>query len=300
MNAGTTVDAEALFARIASELPADLLAHVYVAGSLAAACHYSAVLGTRAVKTKDADLVVHPARSLESVRGIAESLLAAGWRRREDCTPNATPEPVADLRAIRLYPPSHEEYFVELLNVPVADQHGQRWLAVELDDGWYGVPTFEFLSLTLFERERFDNGLEYATPAMMALANLLSHPTVGTAVTSTPIEGQTVLRSAKDLGRVLALAWLEGPAGVERWLERWLRALQYCFEERWRELAARAGSGLRELLSDDDALEQAFHSCVYGLLAGRGVSLEQLRVAGERLLADVIEPLAKQVAPRSR
>lgn len=290
MTSTGTVDFDALFARIAGELPGDLLSHLYVAGSLAAACHYSGSLGTSGVKTKDADLVIHPAGDTESARSIAQRLLEAGWRRKEDCYPSAMAEPVEDLRAIRLYPPTHDEYFVEFLNLPGATQHGKSWLAVELHDGWYGVPSFEFLSLTSIDRETANNGLDYAAPAMMALANLLSHPRLGVARIGTPIQGREVLRSSKDLGRVLAFAWLEGRAGTEDWAARWQNALQRCFPSRWQELAARAGSGLRELLEDDGAMEEAFHSCVYGLLAGKGVTLEQLRVAGKRFLVDVVEP----------
>jgi hypothetical protein len=46
---------------------------------------------------------------------------------------------------------------------------------------------------------------------MMAAANLLSHKELGTARMTGAIEGRSLLRSAKDLGRVLSLAWLAGP-----------------------------------------------------------------------------------------
>jgi hypothetical protein len=287
-----SVDFDALFARIAGEIPADLLNHLYIAGSLAAACHYAGTLTSHTVRTKDADLVIHPAGDTTSARSIAERLLAAGWRRKENCAPRDSP--VDELDAIRLYPPTHSDYFVEFLNLPSAGQHGKRWLAVELDDGWYGIPSFEFLSLTSFERERTTSGVEYATPAMMALANLLSHPSLGSAMIGTLVEGRSILRSAKDLGRVLALAWLEGRSGTEAWLPLWRRALKFCFPDRWQNLAGQVGSGLRELLGDDDAFEQAFHSCAYGLLVGKNVELDQLRAAGERLLVDVIGPLEEQ------
>ena len=86
MSSTVAVDFEALFAKIAGELPADLLGHVYVAGSLAAVCHYAETLGRGGVKTKDADLVIHPAGDSESAKSVAERLLAAGWRRREGCS----------------------------------------------------------------------------------------------------------------------------------------------------------------------------------------------------------------------
>ena len=44
------------------------------------------------------------------------------------------------------------------------------------------------------------------------MANLLSHPTLRPElVIMKPEEGRTIMRSAKDLGRVLALAWLAPP-----------------------------------------------------------------------------------------
>jgi hypothetical protein len=51
------VDHRALFERIAKELPPELVEHVFVVGSLAAAHHFEDELGDRGVRTKDADLV---------------------------------------------------------------------------------------------------------------------------------------------------------------------------------------------------------------------------------------------------
>ena len=287
-----SVDHEALFRRIAAELPADLLEHLFVVGSLAAACHYKSELNGAAVKTKDADLVLHPAGHVESAEDIAERLLALKWRRRDDCFPRETPEPADDLRAIRLYPPDHEDYFVELLAVPSEGQVTEKeWLAVRLDDGWYGVPCFEFLGLTAIDRERSPSGLEYASPCMMALASLLSHQTIGTARMSTPIDGRPILRAAKDLGRVVALARLAGRDRTEEWANRWRFALERCFPDRWRDLATNAGKGLRELLANQTAFEEAWFTCNVGILSSKNVTVEQLRITAERLMVDAIEPL---------
>lgn len=54
---------------------------------------------------------------------------------------------------------------------------------------------------------------------------------------------------------------------------------------------ARGGSGLRELLAQDAVLGEALHTCEVGLLRGRGVTLDNLRATGERVLVDIIEPL---------
>ncbi len=285
------VDPKELFARIAKDIPGVLHEHVFVVGSLAAARHFADDLEGQGVKTKDADLVVHPAGDAQSAQSLAARLLELGWRRRDDCYPQNAPDPRDELRAIRLYPPEHDDYYVEFLNVPPSDQKASKeWIPVRLDDGWYGVPSFEFLGLTAYDRERSDSGIEYASPCMMALANLLSHPTVGTDRMSTPIGGKDILRSAKDLGRVLALARLTGREDTERWRERWRSCLEQCFPDRWKELARQVGKGLRELLHDDEAFGEAWLACDVGLLNGKGVTKEQLRATARRLIVDAIEP----------
>lgn len=291
------VDHRQLFARIAAELPTELLDHVFVAGSLAAACHFADELAGRGVKTKDADLVIHPARDVKTAAEIAATLLANGWRRKDDCYPSTTAEPADELRAIRLYPPEHSDYFVELLNVPEAGRpEAKSWIAIEVEGGWYGLPSFEFLALAAIDREASDSGMEYATPCMMALANLLSHPTLGSARMSTLVGDREILRSAKDLGRVLALAWLSGPEETDRWAARWRFALESSFPDRWRALALRAGDGLRALLADASAFEEAWFSCDTGLLSGKRLTQGQLRATAERLLVDCVEPLADAAA----
>ena len=131
--------------------------------------------------------------------------------------------PADALRAIRLHPEASREYFIELLALP---KTGQReplvWIPVRLPDGWYGAPSHRFMCLTAVNRVRSAEGLDYASPAMMALANLLSHPTIGPHRMSEPIAGTWILRSAKDLGRVLALAWLSGRGGTAAWLDLWI------------------------------------------------------------------------------
>lgn len=285
------LDPNVLFARIVTDIPAELHEYLFVTGSLAAAYHFQAQLEGRAVNTKDADLVVHPAGNVTSCRGMAEKLLGAGWVRTEDCYPRPTPQPEDELRAIRLYPPNSHDYFIEFLNLPDRDQQiPKRWLPIELSDGWYGLPSFRFMALTSVGRLRSESGLEYAAPPMMALSNMLSHPEIGTArIESGAMKG--ILRSAKDLGRVLALAVLAGRDGTAAWVEQWMVGLQQCFPDEWKLLAAQAGHGLRDLLGDEAALDEARVTTDIGLLSGRSTTSEQLRIAGERLLVDVIEPL---------
>lgn len=285
------LDPEKLFQHLAKDIPADLHRHLFVTGSLAAAYHYRATLLGRGVNTKDADLVVHPAGHTDSCQQMAERLKELGWRNTNECFAQTSAEPVDELRAIRLYPPSSQEYFIEFLNIPGHDQAvAKRWIPIQLQEGWYGLPTFRFLGIAANHRCTSEAGLEYAAPAMMALANLLSHFEVGT----TRIESGDMLgtlRSSKDLGRVLALAWLEGREGTEAWQAPWLEAMQECFPQQWPSLLKTLGTGLEELLTDSNAMEEARMTTEIGLLNGMNVSVDMLRVTGERLLQDLIIPL---------
>jgi hypothetical protein len=228
---------------------------------------------------------------------MAEELLARSWKRHPDCYASASPEPPDKLRAIRLYPPDSTEYFVEFLNLPeVGQREIKKWIPVEVAGGWYGLPTFRFQGLSAHGRLRSEQGIEYTSPAMMTLPNLLSHPTIRPERMSQPIGGRTILRSAKDLGRVLTIAQLSARKDVEQWLDPWLHGLKACFPGEWRELARTAGSGLRELLSDEEVLGEALHTCEVGLLRGRGVTLENLAAVGEQVLVDLLEPLEDAAA----
>ncbi len=290
----TRLDPVRLFQRLAMELPSRLRAHVVVVGSLAAAYHFREKLTGGAVNTKDADMMIHPAGDAGSCRRLATRLLADGWRRKDNCRPSPSPRPANGLAAIRLYPPEHEDYFVELLGVPRAGQRHKRvWFPIRLRDGWYGLPQFRFLRLGIHGRRRATEGIEYASPAMLALSNLLAHKKVGPETMSMLYRGRQIRRAAKDLGRVVSLAFLAGRAETEEWHEEWLRAVRVCFPARWRPLALGAGAGLRELLSDDVVMQEAWLTLEEGLLSGLNVTLGDLRDVGARLQVDAIEPMRK-------
>lgn len=129
---------------------------------------------------------------------------------------------------------------------------------------------------------------------MMALANLLEHPVIGSERMSGLIADRQIKRSNKDLGRVLALAQLSRDERVATWAAEWEEALRVAFPETWRTLAARAGDGMRALLASPGDLVEAVHTCNNGLLAARQVTPEQLEIAGRRLLLDAIEPLEER------
>lgn len=289
------LDPAPLFALIAKQVPGDLLGNILVVGSLAAAYHFRDKLAGSGVNTKDADFVIYPAGAIAECQAIAERLLDIGWRRHRDCYPQPQPDPVGELRAIRLYPPDIDLYFIELLGFPDARQSELKtWIPLELSGGWYGLPVFRYMGLTRFSLQCASEGLHYAAPLMMALANMLSHPEIGTATMSEPIGGRMLRRSAKDLGRVLGLAWLSDPDEIETWPDRWEPALREIFPTECDQLARAAGSGLRALLDDEDVLDEARHALNVGLLAGRNPTNEQLKAIGKQLIGYAIDPLARR------
>ncbi len=137
----------------------------------------------------------------------------------------------------------------------------------------------------------------------MALANLLEHPvikpdTIGGALSI----GGLLKRSNKDLGRVLAIAVLAELDDYRPWAALWLPALQHCFPTQWTAIGPTLGDGLRALLKSNGDFEQAYDSCINGLLSSQSTSKEELRITGERLLEDAVanvEQIARANAPGS-
>jgi hypothetical protein len=286
------LDPEVLFDLLEAHLPQEVRAHVLVVGSLAAAMTYRSQLRERGVNTKDCDVIIHPAGALAEAGRLAEVLLDAGWRPLSKCKPGQKEDPVEALSVVRLTPPASEAYFVELLGLPEQTQAELKvMIPFEVKGGWYVLPSFRFMRVLTHHRER-RGAISYASASMMALANLLAHRRLGTARVSEAIAGRKPLRAAKDLGRVVALARLAEREETETWPQRWRQVLQACFPDEWAELSVRAGDGLRELAKDPGALDDALHTMTVGLLDGRGVTLEQLRVLIEQFLIDVIDPLA--------
>jgi hypothetical protein len=289
------LDPSVLFRTLCKDIPQDLRRDVFVTGSLAAAYAFRVRLLGQAVNTKDADLLVHPAGNVDSARAMAERLLAIGWRPTEQCKGLAElPADAGRLWAIRLMPPGSNDYFIEFLNVPAEEQGPLKlWIPVSLDHraygGWYGLPSFKFMGLLTWFRRASVEGLEYAAPEMMALANLLSHPVVSDVEIESG-EFRGLRRCAKDLARVLALAYLSGRDETESWPGPWREAMAGAFPRTWRTHARRAGAGLRELLADDDVMEEARRTTESGLLSGMGLDVPALRGVGERLLVDAVEP----------
>ena len=289
--------------QLAGAVPPECRKNIVVIGSIAAAYHFFGREKNHPVRTKDVDCLLSPREeAVTSGQALANQLLAAGWTHRTEGgfgKPQQAPTPSENLSAIRLYPPDSGTWFIELLTPPESESdRGRKWIPVRLAQGYFGLSSFEFLSLAGYKPYETEFGLRCARPEMMALANLLSHPVIGPETMSTMFDDRALKRSNKDLGRVLALARLSGDAEIQQWPGLWEEALRDRFPTRWRDLAISAGKGLRDLLASGEDLEEALTTCDTGLLAGRSVTLEQLRATGHRLLQDAIEPLAASAMKR--
>jgi hypothetical protein len=294
----SNVSPSMILAKVAHSVPHECLPNIIIIGSLAAGYHFFGEDRDLFVRTKDIDGLLRPRnRAVESGRAVAEKLLASGWRAKEDGVhgkPGDKDTPDSRLPAVRLHPPDSTEWFIELLTEPeVGDSGDRRWLRLELSSGHFGLPSFTYLGLTTYKPTETPSGLFCARPEMMALANMLQHPSIGPEKMSGLIESREIKRANKDLGRVLALAWLSGADRVARWPAEWDEALKSRFPDTWKTLAARAGEGIRALIASPEDLEQATFTCKNGLLAAKQVSEEQMKITAERLIQDAIEPLGQ-------
>lgn len=284
--------------QIAAAVPDTCKPHIVVIGSLAAGYPYFGDRPDMQVRTKDADCLLAPRSvAVEQATLVANLLIAAGWEPvLNDRTPGTASTPADQLPVIRLRSPHDRRWFIELLtSTNNTDPRG--YLSVGTAQGHYCLASFPYLALTSHEATDFQ-GIRVARPSALALVNLLNHPTLTPATMSAPIGGKTLRRCAKDLGRVLAITFLQlrqdRDLGVTGWVDEWTRALNTCYPTQVGQLAQRAGSGLEALLASPEYLEEAFHSCVHGLLHSfENLPVDALVVAGNRLLTDVIRPVAQ-------
>lgn len=293
--------------QIAGSLPAEFRKHVIIVGSLAAAYHFPRDSGERRVATKDVDFMVVPhAAAVVTAQEVTNRLIDAEWSLRPHDkwgTPGTPEQPTDALPAVRLQPPDSKAWFLELLGAP--DESKPPRLEREMyrlhtSIGDFALVSFGFLGLVQHDAVESEYGIRIATPAMMALANLLHHPEVGPQVIEDlPYFGQKLRRASKDLGRVIALARLGGRAQTDTWAERWARALQSMHPAQAAELAQRVGSGLKDLLSNAEFVAQALYTCNLGLLAGQDLNEAQFRGTAQVVLADAIAPL-EQLVQRGR
>lgn len=290
-----------VFKEVSDAIPAEYHSDIIIVGSLAAGYHFFGKNENLPVRTKDIDCVIYPQiKAAHSGKNIAQKLLDLGWRpwlEGEHAVPGNASTPDDKLPAVRFNPPHSKEWFIELLTVPEnEDDAGKHWLRVKLSLGHYGLCSFRFLSLVMYKPIRSEFGIYYARPEMMALANLLEHPEISPERMSGLFEGREIKRSNKDLGRVLAIAYLMGDENMDSWSIIWLEALKIYFPKQWQQLTGLADRGLRSLLDSEDDLEEAVHTCNVGLLSARPVTTTQLRAIGKRLLQDVITPLEEIIS----
>lgn len=193
---------------------------------------------------------------------------------------------------VRLYPPDSSDWYIELLSILDAwDERHRAFDRVTLSDGGhYAVASFRHLDVAAHEPIETREGLRCARLEMLALSSLLRNPVVRPERMLAP-GGLGPRRSNKDLGRVLTIARLAGRDAVAAWPPAFLAALEALYSVRWRELASRAGSGIRALLANEGDLREALDISRMGLLANVSISPGEFRIVAERFLVDAIEPL---------
>lgn len=285
---------------ISAAVPLECRAQLIVIGSLAVGFHYFKNQDDMSVRTKDADCLLSPRQhAVETGISITERLIETGWNYIQEeggRAPGDASTPDDELPAVRLWPPNSAQWFIELLIDPdSSEEKAKQWVRINTKHGDFGLCSFRYLVLLSHDPATTDLGIRVARPEMMVLANMLSHPKIGPETMSAGFAGRPeIKRSNKDLGRVLAIAYLatrEDENTLLNWPDLWLVALQKKIADEAMTLVKQVGSGIRELLENDDDLEQAYFTCTNGLLSSVQISLEQFKLAGVRLLQDAIIPL---------
>ena len=300
----TPLTPDAVMAQIAAALPEDCRSNVIIIGSLAAGYHFFAGDGQRSIRTKDVDCMFSPHEKAVAAAGqVTERLLATAWQPRKEGSwgePGNEDTPDNKLPMIRLKPPGAEggtDWFLELLGAPDENSaQAKTFHRVQTSIGHFAICSFNYLALAEWKPIETKHGMRIARPEMMALANMLHHPKIGPEL----ITGTTTKRSNKDLGRVLALAWLtaeqdrrNGTEELDAWAERMADALRARFPGRAKQLAQSAGSGLRELMASDGDRDEALSICNKGLFASMEVGRDAFSATGRRVIQQVVEPLVE-------
>ena len=287
--------------KVAEATPEECHDQILIIGSLAAGYHFFRDDPAMQVRTKDVDCVIYPRiKAIPSGQKVANALLEKQWQPETEgyfSEPGNAQTLDDKLPAVRLYPPDSHDWFVELLTVPASEEeYGRQFTRIIVpspdapDTEWhFGLPSFRFLTLTQWQPLKSEYGIYYARPSMMALANLLEHPAIGDELMTKEINGKSIKRSNKDLGRVLALAYLTGPDDLEAWAEEWSYALEEYFPNYKASLTDSLVNGLHALTSNPEDLDEALHTCNSGLLNSSPVTIKQLQIIAERLKQDVIE-----------
>jgi hypothetical protein len=129
---------------VVAALPAEVHPNIIIIGSLAAGYGLFRRDDISTVRTKDVDCVLSPHLSaVEKGKEVAEKLIAAGWSPKSGGQfgqPGTRDTPIDQLPAVRLYPPSGGEWFIELLTEPASENQTQRkWAKLPLTSGHFQV-----------------------------------------------------------------------------------------------------------------------------------------------------------------
>jgi hypothetical protein len=272
--------------------------NIIIVGSLAAAYHFPTPEGERRVATKDSDAMVSPhIAAVRKAQELTDKLLANGWTLRPDPKwgrPGGPDDPTQQLPLVRLNPPGVQDWFIELLAAPDENQPPKlerQYHRIETALGHFCLISFGYLGLVQHDAAMSPYGVRVATPAMMALANMLHHPKVGPELIAGLRQDNPIRRSNKDIGRVVALATLGGEAEYSSWAAKWWDALNTMYPDQAVDLALRAGNGLREMLERADFVEQALYTCNVGLLAGMNIGQAAFSAMGRTVVFDAIDAL---------
>ena len=298
----TPISPEDVMRQIAEALPSARRPNVIIIGSLAAGYYFFAGDGQRSIRTKDVDCMFSPyASAVAAAEDVTEQLLAAAWEERTEGgwgKPGDANTPEAQLPLVRLKPPGDRggaDWFLELLGAPDGStEQSKSFHRVRTSAGHFALCSFNYLALAEWQPIETNHGLHIARPEMMALANMLHHP----AIAPDLMAGTVTKRSNKDLGRVLALAWLaseqdgrNNTAHFEAWADHMGDALCERFPARAKQLALGAGAGIHALMASDADRDEALHICNRGLLASLEVGRDAFAATGRRFIQLVVEPL---------
>lgn len=294
----------AVLEQVAAALSSKLRESMIIIGSLAAGYDFFGDSTAGGLRTKDVDCLVTPhAKAIVVATDVTEQLLEHQWEFRKDdkwSGPGVPGTPTDLLPMVRLFPPGQHEWFLELLGSPADRDQGLPVRAFErfvTTQGDFALCSFGFLDLIGHGALPTPFGLRIARPATMALANLLHHPSLSRTRIGGGFPGREIKRCNKDLGRVLALAYLANERDrneLERWPDVWRQSLQALYPQKAESLLSLAGKGIRLLLDSPADLDEALWTCNQGLLASRDVSLQALTATGRRFVQDVIEPIERE------
>ncbi|MGJ7523907.1 hypothetical protein ACSFA0_25785 [Variovorax sp. LT1P1] len=294
--------------QVARALPESCRGDVIIIGSLAAGYHYFKESAGDGLRTKDVDCMISPhSNSIVAARSVTEQLVGEGWEYRDDGRwgrPGGPEQAVDELPLVRLHPPGETEWFLELLMAPadLEDEDGEipgRALErLETKDGFFALCSFGFLAVTEVNPVISESGVRVARAEMMALANLLHHPEIRPETMAAPFAGRSIKRSNKDLGRVLALAYLAERAledSTMQWAQAWQKALVAKFPRQAARLLARSCDGIQALLDSPQNRDEALWTMNNGLLYKFNLDGRALIAIGQRFMSDVAGP-AKALA----